>query len=79
MKKSLLNRWCEQPWLHATYFLGIVMLNVFILNWEIWDVPQKLILQPQGKELNFTFANGRALVEVDRVDIHNIIQIETIH
>ncbi len=49
------------------------------LSVALGDVPQKLILQPQGKELNFTFANGRALVEVDRVDIHNIIQIETIH
>ena len=43
MKKSLLNWWCGQPWLHATYFLGIVMLNVFIINWGVWDVPQKLM------------------------------------
>ena len=43
MKKSLLNWWCGQPWLHATYFLGIVMLNVFIINWGMWDVPQKLM------------------------------------
>lgn len=43
MKKSLLNWWCGQPWLHATYFLGIVMLNVFIINWGRWDVPQKLM------------------------------------
>ncbi len=43
MKKSVLNWWCGQPWLHATYFLGIVMLNVFIINWGVWDVPQKLM------------------------------------
>ena len=43
MKKSLLNWWCGQPWLHATYFLGIVMFNVFIINWGVWDVPQKLM------------------------------------
>ena len=43
MKKSLLNWWCGQPWLHATYLLGIVMLNVLIINWGAWAVPQKLM------------------------------------
>ena len=43
MKKSVLDWWCGQPWLHATYFLGIIMLNVLIVNWGIWDVPQKLM------------------------------------
>ena len=43
MKKTWLDRWCEQPWLHATYFLGIVMVNVLNLQWEVWDVPQRLM------------------------------------
>ena len=43
MKKSLLNKWCEQPWLHATYLLGVVMLNVLIICWRVWSVPQKLM------------------------------------
>lgn len=43
MKPSLLNKWCGQPWLHATYLLGIVMLNVLILHWTVWSVPQKLM------------------------------------
>lgn len=43
MKKSLLNWWCGQPWLHATYLLGVVMLNVLIVNWATWDIPQKLM------------------------------------
>ena len=43
MKKSLLNWWCGQPWLHATYFLGIAMLNILIVSWGTWDVPQKLM------------------------------------
>lgn len=33
MKKTILDKWCGQPWLHATYFLGIVMTNVLIINW----------------------------------------------
>lgn len=37
--------------------------------------PRKLILQPQGEELNFTFADGRATVEIDRVEIHNVLEI----
>lgn len=43
MKKTWLDRWCGQPWLHATYFLGIVMVNVLILQWDVWDVPQRLM------------------------------------
>ena len=43
MKKSLLNWWCGQPWLHATYLLGVVMLNVLIIYWGVWSVPQRLM------------------------------------
>ena len=43
MKKSLLDKWCGQPWLHATYFLGVIMLNVLIICWSGWTVPQRLI------------------------------------
>ena len=43
MTNELLDKWCGQPWLHATYFLRIVMLNVLIINWGVWDVPQKLM------------------------------------
>lgn len=43
VKKSLLNRWCGQPWLHTTYFLGIVMANVLLLRWSAWSVPQRLM------------------------------------
>ena len=43
MKRSLLDRWCGQAWLHATYFLGIVMLNVLLIHWPVWGVPQKLM------------------------------------
>ena len=41
MKRSLLDKWCGQPWLHATCFLGILMFNVMLINWNVWDVPQK--------------------------------------
>lgn len=43
MAESLLDKWCGEPWLHTTYFLGVVMLNVLIINWGVWDVPQKLM------------------------------------
>ena len=43
MKKSLLNWWCGPPWLYATYILGIAMLNVLIIFWGAWSVPQKLM------------------------------------
>ena len=37
--------------------------------------PKKLLLQPEGKELAFTYENGRAYVSIDRVNIHDIIEV----
>ncbi len=42
-KRTLLDWWCGQPWLYATYALGVVMLVVLVLNWGSWGVPQRLI------------------------------------
>lgn len=63
MRKSLLNRWCGQPWLHATYFLGIVMLNVLLIKWSNWSVPQRLmgiltVLLPIHVFEELTWPNG---------------------
>ncbi len=43
MSNSLLDKWCGNPWIYATYLLGIIMLIVLIINWGVWDVPQKLM------------------------------------
>ena len=37
--------------------------------------PGKLMLQPEGKELSFTYANGRAEVFIDRLEIHSVLEI----
>ena len=37
--------------------------------------PEKLVLQPENKELEFEYKDGRAYVDVNRVDIHSIIEI----
>ena len=37
--------------------------------------PDKLILQPDGMELPFTYENGRIYVDINRVDIHSIIEV----
>ena len=63
MRKTLLNRWCGQPWLHATYFLEIVMLNVLLIQWTNWSVPQKLmglltVLLPIHVFEELTWPNG---------------------
>ncbi|MBQ8393297.1 MAG: hypothetical protein IJX51_05945 [Clostridia bacterium] len=39
--------------------------------------PKELILQPQGKALPFEYKNGASTVSVDRVDIHNIIEVRS--
>ena len=37
--------------------------------------PEKLILRPENLELKFEYKDGRAYVDVNRVDIHSIIEI----
>lgn len=36
--------------------------------------PSKVLLQPTGKELQFEYKDGRIYIDIDRVDIHNIIE-----
>ena len=37
--------------------------------------PEKLLFQPDGKELSFEYRDGRAYVKIDRLDIQNIIEV----
>ena len=37
--------------------------------------PTALILQPEGRSLPFTYEGGEALVSIDRVDIHEVIEV----
>ena len=37
--------------------------------------PAKIILQPEGKVLDFTFANGKTKVVVPKLDIHSILEV----
>ena len=37
--------------------------------------PEQFLLQPEGTDLPFTWRDGRALVKVDRVPIHEIIEV----
>ena len=37
--------------------------------------PRKLILQPEGKELDFAYENGKASVKLDKLNMHEIIEV----
>ena len=37
--------------------------------------PEKLLLQPDGKPLSFDYADGKAVVQIGRIDVHNVIEI----
>lgn len=40
------------------------------------DSPIKeLILQPEGKTLNFSVCDGRAYTKIDRLDMHNVVEV----
>jgi hypothetical protein len=37
--------------------------------------PSKVILLPENKELEFSYNNGRVCFEIEKLDIHSIIEI----
>ena len=37
--------------------------------------PESVLLQPENKILPFRWENGRAVMEIDRIDIHSVIEI----
>ena len=45
------------------------------LSIKLESQPKKLILQPQGRELSFEYKNSRAYVNIDRIDIHSVIEV----
>lgn len=48
-----------------------------IISIMLPNPPSKLILQPYGKELEFEYKNGRAYVEIERISIHDIVEVVT--
>lgn len=42
-RKTLLDWWCGQPWLHATYLLGAIMLCAGIVTWSDWSVQERIM------------------------------------
>lgn len=46
-----------------------------VLSLKLPATPQKLILQPEGRELPVVCENGRVTVKIDRVDMHSVLEI----
>lgn len=42
-KEPLLSIWYNKIWLYVDYLIGIIMLAVLIVNWAIFEVPQRLM------------------------------------
>jgi len=40
---KILSKWCDKAWLYVVYVLAISMSIALIMNWSMWDIPQKLI------------------------------------
>ena len=45
------------------------------LSIALSNAPRAVILQPEGRELSFEYRDGRAYLEVERVDIHSVLEI----
>lgn len=46
------------------------------LSVAVKSVPEKILLQPENRELSFEYRDGRVYFTVDRVDIHSIVEME---
>jgi hypothetical protein len=38
--------------------------------------PAKIVLQPEGKELKFSYSGGKSTVLIPKLEIHSILEIE---
>lgn len=47
------------------------------LSVALKDEPDALVLQPEGRKLDFEWRHGRAYVRIDRIDIHSVIEVVT--
>lgn len=45
------------------------------LSLALPEAPKQLILQPEGRELLFRSHDGRIYVDIDRIDMHNVLEI----
>ncbi len=45
------------------------------LSVQVAQKPQKLVLQPEGKELAFELIGDRVYFNIDRLDIHSIVEV----
>lgn len=46
-----------------------------ILSIALDQIPKRLVLQPEGIELEFEYKDGRAQTRIDRINIHSVLQV----
>ena len=51
------------------------VLDVF-LSLKLPQTPVKLLLQPEGRKLKARELDGRLWVEIERIDIHSVLEIQ---
>ncbi len=40
---KILSKWCDKIWLYVVYAMALIMVGILVVNWKVWDIPQKLI------------------------------------
>lgn len=56
-------------------FDEIPILRNLEVSVQLENKPLSMVLQPEGKKLNFTYVNGKAVIIVPEIKIHNVIEI----
>ena len=61
---------------HQTYIEKVTPLPALDVTIRAAQKPKKITLQPQGKNLPFTYRDGKAHVKVDPIEIYDILVVE---
>lgn len=72
---QLINVQHLKPNMNAEYYGELAPAKNVRLNIKSPVRPSRLVLQPENRELNFTYSNGTIDITIDNLDVYSIIQI----
>lgn len=64
-----------KPFMYAEYYEQFIPLNNINLSILLADQPQRIILQPENKEIPFNYSGGKVNLKLDNLDIYSILEI----
>jgi hypothetical protein len=64
-----------KPFMTADYYGQFNPVRNVHLNIKLPSKPQSILLQPDNKEISFTYSGGAAEINIDNLDVYSILEI----